>query len=170
VSYDYITLQYLLFLEICVNNIIGANVVIMGIYKLVLYIVVVKTVLTAEIYITFIALDVALVVDSSSDISDNYWQRIVLFLKGVVGGINQVSSDPHSNRFGLVSYASKPTVVFRFNTLQGKQLTTEGVLGQLDNIPRGSGDRRIDLALTMAGNDLFSEQGGQRPWATKVNE
>ena len=114
------------------------------------------------------ALDVGLVVDSSSDIPAQDWKRIILFLRGVVRGINKVSSDPNSNRFGLISYASQPTVVFRFNTLQGNKLNTEAVAGLLDNLPRGSGVRRIDLALQRAARDLFSAKGGQRQQSRKV--
>lgn len=113
-------------------------------------------------------LDVGLVVDSSSDLPDQYWQSIVMFLKKVIKGINQVSSDPNSNRFGLISYASQPDVVLRFNTLKGDQLTTEAVTAMIDKITRGTGDRRVDLALTTAGNDLFSDKGGQRSHSTKV--
>ena len=107
-------------------------------------------------------------VDSSFDIPKKNWNKITLFLKGVVRGINRVSADRNSNRFGLISYASKPTLVFRFNTLQGSKLSTEGVLGLLDNIPRGSGPRRIDIALLTARSDLFSAKGGQRPKSSKV--
>lgn len=113
-------------------------------------------------------LDVGLVVDSSSDLPDQYWKIIVTFLKNIVGRINQVSSDPNSNRFGLIGYASQPDVILRFNTLQGDRLTTQAVAAMMDNITRGTGDRRIDLALTAAGNDLFSDKGGQRPYSTKV--
>jgi len=107
-------------------------------------------------------------VDSSTNIPTQGWANIVLFLKGLIRGIGGVTTDPNTNRFGLISYASKPSVVFTFNSLSDDKLTVEGVAGMMDSVTRGAGDRRIDLALLSAQNDLFSVSGGMRPLSKKV--
>jgi hypothetical protein len=116
-----------------------------------------------------VPLDIALVVDSSTEIPSQNWGQIVRFLQGFIGRVGGVTSDPNSNRFGLISYATQPTVHFRFNTLQGNKRNTNAVVKLMLDIPRQTGQiRRIDEALKMAGVDLFSVKGGQRPKSKKV--
>lgn len=118
--------------------------------------------------VLIIALDIALLVDSSSDITNEKWDKIISFLKDVIKKINRVSPDPNSNRFGLIGYSSRPQLYLRFHSLYGKNPSLDETVRRLDDITRTSGPRRIDLALEMTGREIFSDKGGQRPHSRKV--
>ena len=115
------------------------------------------------------ALDVGIVLDSSTDVSTSNWQRIIAFVRAFVGRFPNVSPTADGTRFGLISYARKPAVHFNFRTLEGSKLNAGQVQALVSQTPREPGlGRRIDLALQMAERKLFSNLGGTREGAKKV--
>jgi hypothetical protein len=116
------------------------------------------------------ALDVGILLDSSEDISSQDWNRITAFTKYFVGTFPKVSSALDGTRFGLITYSRDPAVHFNFRTLDGNRLTRENVQRLIDSTPRRPGTkRRIDSALELAEKDLFSNKGGARQGAKRVN-
>lgn len=67
-----------------------------------------------------------------------------------------------------VVFGDKSQVVFDFNGLRGKDLTSEKVDRIIDRIPHLNGRNRIDLALLMAKTHVFSLNGGTRRNAPRV--
>lgn len=83
--------------------------------------------------------------------------------------MGNISPDAGGTRFGMISYAASPNVVFRFNTLEGSKLNAGGVTALAAKAPRQPGTpRRIDNAINRVGSELFSAKGGTRPNAKKV--
>lgn len=114
-------------------------------------------------------LDIALAVDSSPDISTQNWGFITTYVRNLINAVGNVSPEAGGTRFGMISYAAQPNVVFRFNTLAGNKLNAKEVTALAAKAPRQPGTtRRIDFAINSAGTDLFSAKGGTRPNAKKV--
>ena len=116
------------------------------------------------------ALDVALVLDSSDDVPVANWNRIIEFTKEFVGRFPNVSPAADGTRFSLISYSRDPAVYFNFRTLQGSDLNPSGVKQLIERTPRRPGsDRNINAALKLAETKLFTNQGGARQGAKRVN-
>ena len=117
--------------------------------------------------------DIALAVDSSPSISTQNWNYILNYLRvfiQYVNKIDKISAAADGSRFGLVSYAAQPKVIFTFNTLQGSSLNAKEVLALVDKTTRQSGEpRRLDLALQAVKRDVFSVSGGSRPKSRRVS-
>lgn len=116
------------------------------------------------------ALDVAILVDSSDDISAPNWANIIQFIKTFIGRFPNVDSTPQGTRFGLISYATSPAIHFNFKRLSGANINTKQFVALVDTTPRQNGNkRRIDRALELAETGLFTPSGGARDGAKKVS-
>lgn len=126
--------------------------------------------LTYLFTVTVTPLEIAIAVDSSPSISQQNWQFILNYMRTFIQSVGQIAAGPGGTRFGLISYAASPKVIFTLNTLQGEQLTEQRVLALVGKTGRQSGQSlRIDLAIQSAQRDVFSLRGGSRPKARKVS-
>lgn len=109
-------------------------------------------------------MDIGFVVDTSAGVN---WPRVSQFAKAMLRQFH-ISSD--GDHVGFITYSLTPALGFRFNALSGSGYTINGVEGLIDKLVnlRGSG-RRLDLALDMANQQLFSQAGGARPSARQVS-
>jgi len=115
-------------------------------------------------------MDVGILLDSSEDVSSENWQRIIAFVRAFVGRFTKVSPAADGTRFGLITYASNPAIHFNFRTLQGARLNRGEVQTLVGQTPRRPGtNRRIDAALQLAEQQLYSNRGGARQGAKKVS-
>lgn len=113
-------------------------------------------------------LDIAFAVDSSTTINSNNWNQIILFIKGIVSKF-EISEWQYSARFGFISYSEKAAIYKTFSAFQGAQLNKASVTAAIDGLPRQDGEeRRIDVALNLAGSGMFTDAAGIRPWAFKA--
>ena len=116
-------------------------------------------------------LDFGFLVDSSSDISSNNWQRILSYMRNVIDGLQNISPQPYGTRVGIVSYAAVPRMHFDFNFLWGPNLNKERLKGLVNSLYRQPGsDRKIDNAVDFTRENLFSLRGGARPNSRRVRK
>lgn len=114
-------------------------------------------------------LDFGFLVDSSSDVGDGDWQRILWYMRNTIDALKNISPARYGTRVGVVSYASRPRMHFDFNFLWGPNLSKERLKGLVNSLYRLPGsDRRIDTAVDFTRENLFSPRGGARPNSRRV--
>lgn len=106
--------------------------------------------------------DYAFIVDASGSILSEEFLKLKQFIKGVV---DYLSIGPELTHVGLIEYSRSAKMQFSFT-----QSFDKAEIKQLvDNVPHTAGITRIDLALKVASEQLFTSEGGMRPTARKVN-
>lgn len=114
-------------------------------------------------------LDFGFLVDSSSDITSDNWQRILWYIRNVINRLQNISPSLYGTRVGVVSYATLPRMHFDFNFLWGPNLNKERLKGLVNSLYRQPGsDRSIDNAVDFTRENLFSPRGGARPNSRRV--
>ena len=94
-------------------------------------------------------------VDTSGSVDDREFKEVINFLKQTVREFKIGKDGTH---IGIIQYDSKATLVFDFK----KYDTLKGVERGIDTIINRKGLTRIDRALKLADQDLFSDKGGWR--------
>jgi len=88
------------------------------------------------------------------------------FIKFVAGSFDISQRGTH---VGLLTYSDSTKIALAFNALQGAGYTKEAFNRLVDAVPhQGGRRRRIDLALRLAFQQLFTAQFGVRADARKV--
>ena len=105
--------------------------------------------------------DYSFLVDASGSILPEEFVKLKQFIKGVVDYLFIGSTLTH---VGLIEYSGSAKMQFSFTTSYDK----EEIKRLVDVVPHTSGITRIDLALKVASEELFTPQGGMRPNSRKV--
>lgn len=105
--------------------------------------------------------DYSFLVDASGSILPEEFVKLKQFIKGVV---DYLSIGPALTHVGLIEYSRSAEVRINFTTSYDK----EEIKKLVDEVPRTAGITRIDLALEVASNQLFTPKGGMRPNSRKV--
>lgn len=107
-----------------------------------------------------------ILIDSSSDVNDNEWNRMAQLAKDIVDSSNP---NPTGNHIGVIPYGSNATTSLKFNSLSGDKLNSDEIKRAIDRISREPrGQRRLDEALAVAEEELFSYPAGARSNARRV--
>ena len=112
-----------------------------------------------------IAVDLGILVDASTSITPNNFNKMKSFLKDLV---NEFDIREGGTHVAAIVFADQPRLVFDFNELRDSALTRDNVATKIGRIPQISGANRIDLALAKANADVFSLNGGLRRNAPRV--
>lgn len=105
--------------------------------------------------------DYSFLVDASGSILPEEFVKLKQFIKGVV---DYLSIGPALTHVGLIEYSRSAEVRINFTTSYDK----EEIKKLVDEVPHTAGITRIDLALEVASNQLFTPTGGMRPNSRKV--
>lgn len=102
-------------------------------------------------------LDIALVVDRSSSISEKNLRKAAEFLEDLVDKFNP---GPDENHFGLITFSRKANTAFTFadSEYHDKDALKQEIANRLNTTAGGT---RTDLALS-AADELFTQAGGDR--------
>ncbi|KXJ25074.1 MAM and LDL-receptor class A domain-containing protein 2 [Exaiptasia diaphana] len=103
--------------------------------------------------------DIAFLVDTSGSLSNCDWRKIRNFLFTVIKEIT-VSAD--GNQVAVISFSTKPEIIFKFNTLQGSNVTVEAYSRLIYNMRITQGLTYIDKALILANQEIFVPSAGMR--------
>ncbi|RUS87547.1 hypothetical protein EGW08_004723, partial [Elysia chlorotica] len=106
-------------------------------------------------------LDMAFIVDSSTSLSPEDFERAKQFAADVTG---QFQVDPNNVRVAFVTYSSGYTAYFDFQ----RYTTTSDVQSAILAVRKTEGGTDTHLALKYASNILFTSQAGSRPSAARV--
>lgn len=107
-------------------------------------------------------LDIGFIVDASDKIQ---WNQMQAFIKSIAGSFEISERGTHA---AVITFSDRVTRAVKF--LQRNSLTTAGFNGLVDSIVHmGGNGRRIDLALQMAAQQLFTKENGARDDARKVS-
>ena len=107
----------------------------------------------------FPAADVAFLLGSSPRTTPQTWNVFQTFAKTVVDALG---ASPDGVHYSGIAFNSEPRVTFRFNTLQRPQYTRDNVKRRIDDMRYTRGTTRIDKAMDLANNVLFTRQSGMR--------
>ena len=110
-------------------------------------------------------MDVAFLIDSSGSIGFANWFKLQRLLIGLLKYIN-VGSE--GTRVAMVAYSDDAVVIFKFNTLEGSEITLENYAGLISKMKWMKGLTYIDKGLLLAKDEIFTEEGGMRPDVVKV--
>lgn len=105
--------------------------------------------------------DYAFIVDTSGSILPEEFQKLKVFVNNVV---DYLSIGPDLTHVGLVEYSTRAKMQFGFTSSYDKAEIKELV----DAVPHTAGITRIDLALNIASEQLFTPRGGMRTTSRKV--
>jgi len=105
--------------------------------------------------------DYSFLVDTSGSILQPEFVKLKQFIKGVV---DYLSIGPALTHVGLIEYSRSAKMQFSFTSSYDK----EEIKKLVDNVPHTAGITRIDLALKVAAEELFTEEGGRRESSRKV--
>lgn len=106
--------------------------------------------------------DYSFLVDASGSILEDEFDKLQQFIKGVVDYLRIGDKFTH---VGLIEYSRSAKMQFNFTRSYDK----DEIKGLVDDVPHTAGITRIDLALKVASEKLFTEEGGMRPNSRKVN-
>ena len=112
-----------------------------------------------------IAVDLGFVLDASTSITPKNFNSIKTFMKDLLEEFNIEEGGTH---VAAIAFGDRARMAFDFNQLQGRDLTRENLSKRIDGIPQISGSDRLDLALAMANDDMFSFAGGKRDKTPRV--
>ena len=105
--------------------------------------------------------DYSFLVDASGSILPEEFEKLKTFIKGVV---NYLRIGPDLTHVGLIEYSRSAKMQFSFTTSFDK----EEIKRLVDDVPHTAGITRIDLALKVASEQLFTSEGGMRATSRKV--
>ena len=106
--------------------------------------------------------DYAFLMDASGSILPSEFQILKDFIKRV---IDFLQIGPALTHVGVIEYSRGANMELSFSTSYDK----EEIKKLVDAVPHTAGITRIDLALKVASEQLFTPQGGMRENARKVN-
>ena len=112
-----------------------------------------------------IAVDLGFVLDASTSITPKNFNRIKTFMKDLLEEFNIEEGGTH---VAAIAFGDRARMAFDFNQLQRRDLTRENLAKRIDGIPQIPGSDRLDLALAMANDDMFSFAGGKRDKTPRV--
>ena len=101
--------------------------------------------------------DWAYVVDSSHSVDWSAWRRYIL-----ESALRYFKVSDASYRVGLITYGDQAQVAFPFNAPEPWDV----LIAKASQL--GGSGRRVDLALELARDELFTEKLGSRTGARKV--
>ena len=107
--------------------------------------------------------DVALVVDYAT--TPDVIKQLKAFTSSIIDGLDISPSGFH---VGLITYGANATIVIPFNELDGPLLNRDAIKSLVDIATPMPGSPRIDRALQLADQKLFTAEGGARPGVPKV--
>lgn len=108
-------------------------------------------------------MDLGILVDSSSAVD---WSQMQSLLKAYVGTRN-ISFD--GDRVGMAYFSTSSKVALPFPTSSSVDYNKNSIWQAIDDLKQqGGDDRRIDLGLETASNDLFGPRSGARRDANQV--
>lgn len=99
--------------------------------------------------------------DASGSIRRREFQQLKNFINSIVEFL-QVG--PTLTHIGVIEYSSSASLRLKFDDTYNK----EEIQKRVDLIPHTRGLTRIDLALRVASEQLFTPAGGMRPNSRKV--
>ena len=105
--------------------------------------------------------DYAFLVDSSGSILEEEYRILKSFVTQV---IDLLLIGENLTRVGLIEYSSTASLQFNFTQSFDKQEIKKTV----EDLPQSFGLTRIDLALKIASQQLFTPEGGMRSLSRKV--
>jgi collagen type VI alpha len=105
--------------------------------------------------------DVVFLLDSSSSVGEQNFQRLLRFLGNV---IQDMAIDTGHFRVGVASYSSDIQVHFNLNDLK----TREALLEAIQQIPYNYGSSNVADGLKIVRNQMFRSKNGDRPKANNV--
>lgn len=76
--------------------------------------------------------------------------------------VDTLGASPDGVHYSGIAFNSEPRITFRFNTLQGPQNTLENVKRRIDDMRYTRGSTRIDKAVDLANDVLFTPESGMR--------
>ena len=106
--------------------------------------------------------DVAFLLDSSASLRESNFMSQKNIVKQVIRDIYPVSVD--GNRIGVIRYSDDAKIEVNFN----EYFTNKDLYTSVDSIPFTRGGSRIDKALKLARDQLFTVANGARNDAEKV--
>lgn len=101
------------------------------------------------------SIDLAFVLDSSGSISMDEFNEAKKFVENLA---KMFTISLEKTRVALMIYSDQPQITSRF----GKIKSGNDLSNDLNSLPHLRGKTRIDLALKLAGNKLFTGDGGMR--------
>ena len=105
--------------------------------------------------------------DSSGSIGTRNWRKMLQFLKDMVKAFNV---GPDKTHVAVVAYSTGAKVEFKFDRLQGSQVTEAGYYQLIDRIRFQRGFTFIDKALILADSQVFTRGAGMRPELPQVSK
>ena len=105
--------------------------------------------------------DYAFLVDTSGSILEEEYRILQRFVTQVIDFLLIGENLTH---VGLIEYSSGASLQFNFIQSFDKQEIKKSV----ENVPQTGGLTRIDLALKIASQQLFTQEGGMRSLSRKV--
>ena len=106
--------------------------------------------------------DVAFLLDSSASLRRSNFMAQKSIVKQIIRDFYPVSVD--GNRIGVIQYSDSASIEVYFN----EYFTNKGLNTSIDSIPFTKGGSRIDRALKLARDMLFTVANGARSDAEKV--
>lgn len=104
----------------------------------------------------FVTMDVALAIDSSSDISDADFNQVKSFTAHL---IHSLANAENAIRFGLMQYSQQAKTLVSFLRIT-TETTLKSIVEKMQKLPENS--RRVDIALATMSTEIFSLAGGMR--------
>ena len=108
-------------------------------------------------------MDVGIVLDSSGSVNSANFKKATDFVAELAAHY-AVSS--HGVHMGVIAYSSRPRLQFNFAKAQYHNLAA--LQAAIRAVRYTGGGTRTDLAMEMAGNQLFTPGAGDRPHASNV--
>lgn len=106
--------------------------------------------------------DVAFLIDSSASLREGNFMGQLSVVKQIIRDIYPVSVD--GNRIGVIRYSDDAKIEVNFNDY----FTNQALYNSVDSISYTGGGSRIDRALKLARDQLFTVANGARDDAKKV--
>ncbi|KAL9951955.1 hypothetical protein ACROYT_G044715 [Oculina patagonica] len=104
-------------------------------------------------------LDIAIVLDKSKSVRIGNLKKVFEFLEQLV---NMFDPAPDADHFGFITFNKNAYTVFDFDNFKTQEKAA--ILKKIDEEPlKLNYQTRTDLALKMARDELFTEEGGDRP-------
>ena len=105
--------------------------------------------------------DYAFLMDTSGSIKDHEFVILQDFIKQV---IDYLQIGPNLTHVGVIEYSTRASLQLNFSTSYDK----EEIKTLVDSVDLTTGITRIDLALKVAAEELFTPAGGMRGSSRKV--
>lgn len=101
-------------------------------------------------------MDVAIAIDSTSDISDADFNQVKSFTAHL---IHSLANAENAIRFSLMQYSQQAKTLVSFLRIT-TETTLKSIVEKMQKLPESS--RRVDIALSTMSKEIFSLAGGMR--------